>query len=926
MMRVTTLKVGVGGVAALGAYYTALDRGSTDPAGYYLDEGEPPGRWWGTGRRAHGLSGEVEQADLEALLDGRSPSTGDRLGQRYGESSARAFDATFSAPKSVSLLWGLHPDPSVRREVEAAHDAAVEAALGWVEQHGCVTRRGKGGAVQVDAEGLTVALFRQHTSRSLDPQMHTHAVVLAKVQDESGKWLALDARFLLRQQRSISWIYDAALRAELSDRLGVTWDALEPGRGQADLAAVSPELRSAFSQRSDQVDAKLAELLDRWSVENDGAEPDPRTLWLLERRAVLASRPGKQVAGTASLETEWQQRARAAGFDPGAVPLTSDEPPQPAVWDREQVVLEALERVAEQRSAWLHADLAREIAALVPPTAARSGAELTELIDELVEEAAWRCRDLHPPSPAWTKERRDHRPVTEHGVERLLTTPAVLDEEAELERWAIHHARAFADEVDPQRQAAHAIADEAARLVLIVGPAGAGKTTAIRDGVWGLRQHDRPVLGLAPSGKAADVLAEAAGCRSMTLAALLTRDRHGQPPPVPPGTTIVLDEAGMARTDDLHTLVRMVDQYGWRLVCAGDPQQLPSVGRGGMFARWCDLVPHHDLDTIHRFTHAWEAHASLALRAGRPEAAEAYTSMGRVRTAHPAAIARLVADAHADAAAEGHELAITTATTETARTINEEIQRRRGAAGPTVELADGTRASAGDRVATRQNDPNLVTHFGTPVRNRHTWDVLAITANDAVVATNPERGTVVLPKAYVAAHVELGWAVTGYGNQGITTDRGLCVVEQSSTRAGIYVGLTRGREHNAAVIADPTGLADPSAALATAIGRGPTGETALATADRLHRQQGLSMPRMLGGHYLGQDPKQDLRRDPEQDLQRDREGPDFGPASGPEPELEVGGDARAAEVAKIKQRLDLIERRASLGRGLGIDRGMGIDR
>lgn len=70
--------------------------------------------------------------------------------------------------------------------------------------------------LQVDTQGVTAALFRQHTSRSMDPQLHTHAVISAKVQDPTGRWLALDARFLKYQQRSIGWIYDAALRTELT--------------------------------------------------------------------------------------------------------------------------------------------------------------------------------------------------------------------------------------------------------------------------------------------------------------------------------------------------------------------------------------------------------------------------------------------------------------------------------------------------------------------------------------------------------------------------------------------------------------------------------------------------------------------------------------------------------------------------------------
>jgi hypothetical protein len=122
-----------------------------------------------SGRSRAGRHGDGCQ--LRAVLDGCHPSAGRPLGRLFGDSSARGFDATFSAPKSVSVLWALRPDPWVRAEVLAAHDAAVDAALGWFERHGAVTRRGRDGVFQVDTLGVTAALFRQHTSRSIDPQL-----------------------------------------------------------------------------------------------------------------------------------------------------------------------------------------------------------------------------------------------------------------------------------------------------------------------------------------------------------------------------------------------------------------------------------------------------------------------------------------------------------------------------------------------------------------------------------------------------------------------------------------------------------------------------------------------------------------------------------------------------------------------------------
>lgn len=213
----------------------------------------------------------------------------------------------------------------------------------------------------------------------------------------------------------------------------------------------------------------------------------------------------------------------------------------------------------------------------------------------------------------------------------------MLAQEQALQTWATRTTRAVEPSGDPQLDAARAIAGSD-RLVLVVGPAGTGKTHTTARAVAALHAQDRPVVGLAPSGKAADVLATAAGCETDTLAGFLTRHQGSDVSRWPAGTTVVLDEAGMAATTDLARLVRLARRNRWRLVAVGDPDQLPAVGRGGVFAYWCDTVPHHTLDTPRRFEHSWEAQASLGLRAGKPEAVAAYVERGRVQAAHPATI------------------------------------------------------------------------------------------------------------------------------------------------------------------------------------------------------------------------------------------------------------------------------------------------
>jgi conjugative relaxase-like TrwC/TraI family protein len=174
MLRVTTLYAS--SAMATAAYYTR----------YLVDApGEEPGHWFGRQAEELGLTDGVETHDLQRLLEGRDPTTGTRLGNPLvdrmlaGGRVVRAvagFDATFSAPKSLSVWWGLTGDQGLLE----AHDVAVAVALEHLERYGATTRiRHQGRRMHPDTVGLTMATFRQTTSRADDPQIHTHAVISA---------------------------------------------------------------------------------------------------------------------------------------------------------------------------------------------------------------------------------------------------------------------------------------------------------------------------------------------------------------------------------------------------------------------------------------------------------------------------------------------------------------------------------------------------------------------------------------------------------------------------------------------------------------------------------------------------------------------------------------------------------------------------
>src|SRR3954452_22958806 len=112
--------------------------------GYYLDPSEARGKWVGGGAARLGLRGDVGGEELRRVLAGVHPTSGLTL-RSGGRVKVAAFDATFSAPKSISVVFGLG-SPEVRTAVRVAHDDAVAEALGYLERSAAAVRRGHAGA------------------------------------------------------------------------------------------------------------------------------------------------------------------------------------------------------------------------------------------------------------------------------------------------------------------------------------------------------------------------------------------------------------------------------------------------------------------------------------------------------------------------------------------------------------------------------------------------------------------------------------------------------------------------------------------------------------------------------------------------------------------------------------------------------------
>jgi conjugative relaxase-like TrwC/TraI family protein len=810
-VRVTTLK----GTEA-GCYYAER------LPSYYLDGGEPPGRWWGAAGGDLGLAGDVGPEAFLALMAGKDPATGLDLGRRYGEASVRGYDATFSAPKSVSLLWALG-DKRLQTEVLEAHDGAVDATLSWIESHAHTRLRRNGHVVCVDAEGLVVGVFRQHTSRRLDPQLHTHAVIANRVKAPDGRWLALDARTIKIDQRTVSAVYHANLRSELAGRLGVEWR--QPENGIAEIEGISCEVLAEFSQRTSDVDRRAAGKLERFRRKM-GREPTVKERWRLEREAVLDSRPAKpHGVDLSDLRDDWRERTIDLGYDPELlVRRALARRVEVSGLDEKvagRMVEAALESLNERQSSWRPAELVREVAAAVPTTTAVASADLTETLDRLaVELADGRCVDISRPIPTGLELRRDGRPVTEAAVDRTLTTRSILDEEEDLTARAQHRRgqartsrrprmiRVTVDLSPGQEEAVAAVAGDGG-LELIVGPAGAGKTTMLAKAKLNLALQGRQVFGVAPTAAAAEVIGNETRMRADTLDKLLSEHSHPTRPPdpefdLPRGTTVIVDEAATASTPKLAALFRLADQHDWRLVLVGDPRQFSAVGRGGMFSHLVDIHGAVELDQVHRFDHPWERRASLVLRTGDPGALVEYDRRGRLHGGTLEQVETGIITAWRDARSRGDTVALMANNTDTVARLNHLAQQTRirdkelDPAGPSLRIGD-TNMQLGDEVVTRRNDRTLRTDQHLMVKNRDHWTITNIHRDRSATITG-RTGTIRLPADYVTEHVELGYAQTSHATQGRTVDVALLLVNSPTDSHGVYTAMTRGREANHAYV------------------------------------------------------------------------------------------------------------------------------
>jgi hypothetical protein len=819
---------------------------------YYLRGGMATGVWRGSGAAEEGLESSVSAEGLVRLFDGEHPSTGEQLGRRLRKDGVAAWDVTFSADKSVSLLWALG-DEETRRQVLEAFDEATQAAFGYLESVASSTR----GAIKtpvfdddgdpvlndngtrkfrvetwpIQTSGFVAASFTEFTSRADDPQLHTHVVVANKVKGVDGIWRSIDGRLLYRYQLAAGYLHEAVLRKELTKRLGVRWQPVH--NGMADIEGFTRHQIEAFSRRRHQAET--------WRVE-EGLPDTPAA----RQAAVLATRSPKQDRLLVELEVEWNQRAEAVGLTALRVASVTGRsrqitPANPlALFDS----LASPDGLTAQTSTFAKPEVVKEIAGSLPEGGTRDeiealaetflntpdvvpvlpghSAEPSAAIEDLgVDEPETAGESLAGDGVAGLMRRRDGK-VFPGTVARRYTTVELLTTEQRI----IEHAIAGIDAgrwvvprrlvearlrrhrylTDGQRDMVRSLATSGNTVDIGIGPAGTGKTAIMAVISQLAALTGTPILGAALAARTAAGLETATGIQSTTLTRLL--NQTGNASGLPTGVVVVVDEAAMVGTRQLAAVSNLVEEAEGKLILIGDNRQLPEIDAGGLFRALANRLPTAELTDNIRQEHGWERTALAELRDGSVERAVGmYRQHRRLIIGHDRddTVARAVQDWYRHVTAIGDLTSglLIAHGNDTVAELNEQARSLILASGrvegPSIQAGERM-VGTGDRILCGKNQDRL------DVLNGDLGTVISVDPDHKTITVRLDRDpeTRELPSWYLdEGHVDYGYALTGHKAQGVTTNRTFTVITGPTDREWAYVAMSRGRQANTIYIANP---------------------------------------------------------------------------------------------------------------------------
>ena len=615
--------------------------------------------------------------------------------------------------------------------------------------------------------------------------------------------------------RAASFIYQAVLRSELTRSLGVEWSSVHQGIGE--IRGVPVAVTRAFSRRRADIEAAL---------EARGAS-GPRAA----EAAALATRERKLAVEPSRLSDEWRRRALAAGMPEHELlvgrggPVRVDEDS----WARIAAELVRRDGLTSERSTFSRRDVIQELCDRLPAGATVDARALEGAADRVL--AIPEIVALLPANSSVGEResfrRRDGRRLPVDREEFRYTTAELLATERRVisaveDRRDVGAGRADRQHVDgvmaarptlsgEQREMVRSLLLDGARIAVVAGHAGTGKTfaLAVAREAWAAAGYE--ILGAAVARRAALELQADAGIPSRSVTALLASLRRR---PLPPCAVVVLDEASMVGTRQLAALLDRVQSAEAKLVLVGDHRQLPELAAGGAFRGMVRRGLAVELRENRRQSQTWERAAVEDLRDGRiDEAIAAYDAHGRLNVAASLddAKQRLVADWWE--AGSGEDAVMIAARRSDVSDLNARAREHMRAAGrlghEELRLPAG-RFAAGDRLVVKHNDQAL------GVANGERGTVVDVDPRERTLGLALADGRRVrLDRRFLRSRTRTGdptlthgYAITGHVAQGMTADRAFVLAAEGISSEWGYTALTRGRESNHLYVAARTPARD----------------------------------------------------------------------------------------------------------------------